>query len=155
MASGEKHLKSLRRRIAGLLNAERSRMCWELGHFQAPMFVKEPGEAPTKPYMLVCIDTASRAIMGSDLLLAPPSPQDYLSLLLASMERPCMGIGAPVLPESVRLDDAAVFKLLASELGQLGVKVELVERLSALPEFKEIAEREVFSHQVGYSGGAN
>jgi hypothetical protein len=34
MASGEKHLKSLRRRIQHLLNAERSRMCWELGHFQ-------------------------------------------------------------------------------------------------------------------------
>ena len=155
MASGNKHLKSLRRRLAGLLNTERSRMCWELGHFQAPMFVKEPGEAPTKPYMLVCIDTASRAIMGGDILLTPPSPRDYLSLLLASMERPCVGIGAPVLPESVRLDDSAVFKLLGNELGQLDVKFELVERLCALAEFKEIAERELFSRQAGYSGGAH
>ncbi len=137
------------------MNAERSHMCWELGHFQAPMFIKEPGGTPTKPYMLVCIDTASRAIMGSDLLRDPPSPQDLLSLLVVSMEKPCMGIGAPVLPESVRLDDTVVFKLVGSELGQLGVKVELVQRLSALPEFKEIAARELFSHQVGYSGGEN
>jgi len=119
------------------------------------MFVKERGETPTKPYMLVCIDTASRAIMGSDLLLTPPSPQDYLSLLVSSMEKPYVGIGAPALPDSVRLDDSAVFKLLGSELGQLGVKVELVERLSAIREFREIAERELFSRQVGYSGREN
>jgi hypothetical protein len=71
------------------------------------------------------------------------------------METPCVGNGAPVLPEAVRLDDSAVFKLLGNELGQLGVKLELVERLSALREFKEIAERELFSRQVGYSGGQN
>jgi hypothetical protein len=155
MASGGKHLKLLRRRIPGLLDAERSRMCWELGHFQAPMFIKEPGETPTKPYMLVCIDTASRAIMGSDLLRDPPSPQDLLSLLVASMEKPCVGTGTAVLPEVVRLEDSAVFRLLASELGRLGVRVELVERLSALPEFREIAERDLFSRQLGYSGRAN
>ena len=155
MTSGEKHLNSVRRRIPGLLNAERSHMCWELGHFQAPMFVKEPGKTPAKPYMLVCIDTASRVVMGSDLLLDPPTPQDFLSLLVHSMEAPCVGSGVPVLRESVRLDDSTVCKLLGSELGRLGVKLELAERLSALREFKEIAERELFSRQVGYSGGAN
>ena len=155
MATGNKHLRSLRRRIQALFNAERSQMCWELGHFQTPMFVEEPGKTPTRPYMLVCIDTASRAIMGSDLLLDLPCPEDFLSLLVATMETPCVGNGAPVLPESVRLDDSAVFKLLGNELGQLGVKLELVERLSALREFKEIAERELFSRQVGYSGGEN
>ena len=155
MASGEKHLKPLKRKLAGLMKAERSHMCWELGHFQAPMFVKEPGETPTKPYMLVCIDTASRSVMGSDLLLAPPSPRDHLSLLVTSMENPCVGSGAPVLPESVRLEDSAVFKLLGNELGRLGVKVELAERLPALREFKEIAERDLFSCQAGYSGGVN
>lgn len=117
------------------------------------MFVKEPGETPTKPYMLVCIDTASRAVMGSDLLLDLPRPEDFLSLLVASMETPCVGNRAPVLPESVRLDDSVVFKLLGSELRQLGVKLELVEQLPTLREFKQIAERELFSRQVGYSGG--
>ena len=29
--------------------AERSHMCWELGHFQTLMFVKEPGKWPTEP----------------------------------------------------------------------------------------------------------
>jgi hypothetical protein len=119
------------------------------------MFIQEPGETPTKPYMPVCIETASRAIMGNDLLREPPSPQDLLSLLVVSMEKPCVGTGAAVLPESLRVDDSAVFELAGSELGQLGVKVELVKRLSALPEFKEIVEREWFSRQVGYSGGEN
>jgi hypothetical protein len=137
------------------LNAKRSHMCWELGHFQAPMFIQEPEEAPTKPYMLVCIDTSSRAIMGSDLLRDAPSPQDMLSLLVVSMEKLCVGTGVPVLPGSVRMDDSAVFELIGRELGQLGVKVELVKRFSALPEFKKIAERDLFSHQVGYSGGEN
>ena len=155
MATGNKNLRSLRKKVQAFLNAERSRVCWELGHFQAPMFIKETGETPTKPYMLVCIDTVSMAIMGSDLLLDTPGPLDLLSLLVASMEKPCVGIGAPLLPESVRLDDPAVRKLLGSELGQLGIKVDLVERLSALAEFKKIAERELFSRQVGYSGGEN
>ena len=137
------------------MNAERSHMCWELGCFQTPMFVKEPGETPTKPYMLVCIDTASRAIMGSDLVLDSPNPQDFLSLLVRSMEAPCVSSGDPVRPESVCSDDSAVFKLLGSKLGQLGVNFELVERLSALAEFKKIAERELFSRQQGYSGGEN
>ena len=119
------------------------------------MFIQESGETPTKPYMLVCIDTASRAIMGNDLLRDPPSPQDLLSVLVVSMEKPGMGTGVPVLPESVRLDDPAAFELVGSELGQLGLKVELVKRLSALHEFKGIAERDFFSHHMGYSGGEN
>jgi hypothetical protein len=60
-----------------------------------------------------------------------------------------------VLPESVRLDDPAVFELVGSELGQLGLKVELVKRISALHEFKGIAERDFFSHHMGYVGGEN
>jgi hypothetical protein len=155
MAPDKKHLKSLRRRMRDLLNAERSPMCWELGHFQAPIFIQEPGDTPTKPYMLVCIDTASRAIMGSDLLRDFPSPQDLLFVLVVSMEKPGMGTGVPVLPESVRLDDSAVFELVGSELGQLGLKVELVEQLSALSVFEKIVEREWFSQQIGYSGGEN
>src|ERR1039457_375757 len=155
MASGKKQLKSLGTRIQDLLNAKRSHMCWELGHFQAPIFIKEPGEAPTKPHMLVCIDTASRAIMGNELLHDPPFPQDLLSVLVVSMEKPGMVTAVPVLPESVRLDDSATFELVGSELGHLGVKVELVKRLSALHEFKGIAERDFFSHHVGYSGGEN
>jgi hypothetical protein len=155
MATGKKHLDSLRKRIQNLLNADRSPMCWELGHFQAPMFIQESGETPTKPHFLVCIDTTSRAIMGNDLLRDPPSPQDLLSVLVVSMEKPGMVTGVPVLPESVRLDDSAVFELVGSELGQLGIKAELVKRLPALHEFKGIAERDFFSRQVGYSGGKN
>src|ERR1017187_484325 len=132
MASDGNELKSLRKRIQALLNAERTHMCWELGHFQAPMFIQEPGETPTKPYFLVCIDTASRAIMGNELLRDPPFPQDLLSVLVVSMEKPGMVTDVPILPESVRLDDSATFELVGSELGHLGVKVELVKRLSAL-----------------------
>jgi hypothetical protein len=149
MATGEKHLNSLRKRIEDLLNIERSHMCWELGHFQAPMFIKETGEAPTKPHMLVCIDTASLAIMGNELLLDSPSPQDLLTLLVVSMERPFLGITAAVLPESVHLDDPAALELVGNEFGQLDVKVVLVKRLSALTEFEKIIERDLFSRHVG------
>ena len=155
MASDGNELKSLRRRIRDLLNAEPSRMSWELGHFQAPLFIQESGETPTKPYFLICIDTASRAIMGNELLRDPPSPEELLSVLVVSMEKPGMVTGVPVLPESVRFDDPAVFELAGSELGQLGIKVELVKRLSALHEFKGIAERDFFSHHIGYLGGRN
>jgi hypothetical protein len=155
MATGEKHLNSLRKRIEDLLNIERSHMCWELGHFQAPTFTKETGETPTKPHMLVCIDTASLAIMGNDLLLDSPSPQDLLTLLVVSMERPFLGISAAVLPESVHLDDPAVLELIESEFGHLDVKVKLVKRFSALPEFRKIVERDLFSLQAGYSGRVN
>ena len=119
------------------------------------MFIQEPQEAPTKPYMLVCIDTASTAIMGSGLGLNPPSPQGLLSLLLDSMEKPLVGGGAPVLPQSVRLDDPAAFELVGRELEQLGVQVELVKRLPALRKFKKIIEHDFFSRQKGYAGKAN
>ena len=130
-------------------------MCWELGHFQAPMFIEEPQEAPTKPYMLVCIDMASTAIMGSGLVLNPASPQGLLSLLVDSMEKSLVGGGAPILPQSVRLDDPAAFELVGRELEQLGVQVELVKRLPALREFKKIIEHDFFSRQKGYAGKAN
>ena len=155
MAPRKEHLKSVRKRIQNLLNAEPSRMSWELGHFQAPMFIQESGGTPTKPYFLIRIDTASRAIMGNELLRDPPSPQELLSVLVVSMEKPGMVTGVPVLPESVRFDDPAVFELAGSELGQLGIKVKLVKRLSALHEFKGIAERDFFSHHIGYLGGRN
>jgi len=57
--------------------------------------------------------------MGSSPLLDTPVPQDLLSLLVASMEKPCAGMGVPVLPESVRLDGSAVFELIGSALGRL------------------------------------
>jgi hypothetical protein len=155
MASGKKNLNSLRKRIEDLLNIERSHMCWELGDFQAPIFIKEPGGTPAKPYMLVCIDTASLAIMGNDLLRDSPSPQDLLTLLVVSIEKPFLGISAAVLPESVHLGDPAALELVGNELGQLGVQVVLVKRLSALSEFEKIIERDLFSRHVGYLGGAN
>src|ERR1019366_9085666 len=115
MASGKKNLNSLRKIIEDLLNIERSHMCWELGDFQAPIFIKEPGGTPAKPYMLVCI------------------------------EKPFLGISAAVLPESVHLGDPAALELVGNELGQLDVKVVLVKRLSALSEFEKIIERDLFS----------
>jgi hypothetical protein len=103
--------------------------------------------------MLVCIGAASLAVTGGVLIRDPPSPQDLLSLLIVSMEKPLLGIGAAVLPESVHLDDSAAFELIRSESEQLGVKVVFVKRLSAPPEFKKIVERDMFTRQVGYSGG--
>ena len=105
--------------------------------------------------MLVCIDTASTAIMGSDLVRDPPSPQGLLSLLVSSMEKPLVGSGVPVLPQIVRLDDPAVFELIGREVAQLGIQVELVKRLPALHAFKKIIEHDLFSHQKGYAGGVN
>ena len=101
MATDKKHLMSLRRRIQNLLNADRSPMCWEIGHFQAPIFIKEPGGTPAKPHMLVCIDTESLAIMGSDLVQDSPSPQDLLKLLIVSMENPLLGTGSTLLPDGI------------------------------------------------------
>ena len=130
-------------------------MRWELGYFQTPMFIKEPGKAPSKPYMLVCVDIASRCILGSDLLPDLPLPQDFLSVIVTSMESPLVGSGAPARPDSVQLNDPAALELLAKELAPLKLNLELVEGLAALEEFKKIAEREFFSQQPGYSGREN
>ena len=155
MTSSNKSLQPLRKRIQSLSDAERRDKCWEVGHSQAPMFVKEPGGSPIKPYLLVCIDAVSRAVLGNQLLLETPSPQDFLSLLVASMENPSVGTGAPIVPLSVHLDNSGAFKLLRDELGQLSVEVELVKRLPFLREFNGITEREFFSRQLGYTGGEN
>ncbi len=155
MTSSNKSLEPLRKRIQSLSEADRRDKCWEVGYFQAAMFVKEPGGSPIKPYMLVCIDTVSRAVLGNQLLLDTPSPQEFLTFLVATMENPGVGTGAPVVPLSVHLDNSGAFKLLRDELGQLGVEVELVKRLPFLREFKEISEREFFSPQLGYTGGEN
>lgn len=119
------------------------------------MFVKEPGKPPSKPYMLVCIDAESGFLLASDLQLDPPVPQDFLSLIVSSMETRGVSGGAPIRPKSVRVNDAAVFGLLTKELAPLNLKLELVTRLSALHEFQGIAERELFSRRPGYSGRHN
>ena len=144
MPSTKQSLEQLRQRIRSLVGAERRDMCWEIGYFQTPIAVKEPGEAPFNPYMVVCIDTESRAVMGSDLLEEPPSPQDFLTLLVDSMEAPSVGKGGSVIPRSVRLKDSAALKLLETELNQLGTEFELVKALPFLREFAEITEREFF-----------
>ena len=146
-------LEPLRKRIRSLVNAKRRDMCWELGYFQVPMYVRDPaGEAPIKPYMLVCIDTASRAVMGNPLLRNVASPEEFLSLLVSSMASPCLGKSEPVLPRSVHLDDAAALELLEKELDQLDIEFELVRQLPFLREFAEITEREFLSRQAGYTG---
>ncbi len=138
-------LEALRKRIRSLVNAKRRDMCWELGYFQFPMHAKDPaGEAPTKPYMLVCIDTASRAVMANPLSRNLASPEEFLSLLVSSMAALCLGKSGPVLPRSVHLDNAAALELLEKELDQLDIEFELVRQLPFLREF--------FSHQAGYTG---
>ncbi len=150
---GTQQLEPLRKRIRSLVNAKRRDMRWELGYFQVPMYIKDPArEAPIKPYMLVCIDTASRAVMGNPLLRNVASPEEFLSLLVSSMESPCLGESEPVLPRSVHLDDAAALELLKKELDQLDIEFELVKQLPFLREFAEITEREFFSRQAGYTG---
>jgi hypothetical protein len=69
------------------------------------------------------------------------------------MEKPLVGGGAPVLPQSVRLD--AVYELIERELEQLGIQVELVKQLPALHKFKKIIEHDLFSRQKEYAGKAN
>ncbi len=146
-------LEALRKRIRSLVNAKRRDMCWELGYLQVPMYVKVTAEeAPTKPYMLVCIDTASRAVMGNPLLSNVASPEEFLTLFVSSMESPCLGESGPVLPRSVHLDNAAALELLEKELDQLDIEFELVRQLPFLREFAEITEREFFSRQAGYTG---
>jgi hypothetical protein len=153
MTTGSQQLEPLRKRIRSLVNAKRRDMCWELGYFQVPMYVKDPAwEEPIKPYMLVCIDTTSRAVMGNPLLRNVASPEEFLSLLLSSMASPCLGESGPVLPRSVHLDNSAALKLLEKELGQLDIEFELVKQLPFLREFAGITEREFFSRQPGYTG---
>lgn len=72
------------------------------------MLAKEPGGPPTKSFMLVCIDSASRAAMGSGLLRDAPSPQDLLTMLVASMENPCLATEAPVATESPLIPQTVV-----------------------------------------------
>ena len=119
------------------------------------MLVKSMGEAPLRPYLLVCIDTESRAVMGSELSADTPSPKNYLSLLVTSMEAPCVDESDSVVPRSVRLAQAETVKLLKSELAQLSIEFELADQLPAIREFAEIAEGEFFSRQMGYAGGKN
>jgi hypothetical protein len=141
-----------------LMNADRSPMCWELGHFQAPRFATKPSPTPARPYMLVCLDKASTAIMGCDRVQTSPSSQDLLTLLIASMENPLLG-GVPVLPTSVHLDDPRALEPIRTELGELSVKVSLVKRLSGLHEFKKIVGLALFSRRgsirEGQTDGTN
>jgi len=148
-------VSELRKRAALLPTAKRRDMCWEIGWFQVSMLVKEPGEAPINPYLLVCIDTASRFVLGNLLLKDTPRPMDFLSLLVASMEAALPGEAGSVLPRSVQLNDSGALKLLRSELRGLGIDFQIVEELQFVREFARISEREFFSRRSGYAGHRN
>ena len=148
-------LDRLKERILSLRHVKPRDLCWELGNFQTPMLVKNPGETPLRPYLLVCIDTESRAVMGSALLGEVPSPKEHLSLLMTSMETPCVDQSNPVVPHSIRLNHPEALKLLKNELAQLSIKFEFANQLHVVREFAEIAERDFFSRQIGFAGGKN
>jgi hypothetical protein len=101
------------------------------------MFVEEPGKTPSKPYMLVCLDTASGLLLGTDLLLDTPTPQNFLSLIVHSMETRGVEGGAPICPESVRLANAGALALLTKELAPLDLRHELVARLDAAKRHRQ------------------
>ena len=147
-------LDRLKERILSLRDVKPRDMCWDLGHFKAPMLVKGSGEKLIYPYLLLCIDTASRVVISDLLTGDTPTPEHFLSLLLASMEAPTdLKQDGPVVPHSIRLDDSAACTLLESKLAQLEIKFVVVKHLPVLREFEEITEREFFSHQKGYTGG--
>ncbi len=155
MRASKDSLNGLRKRIAPLREAKRHDMCWQMGWFKVPMFVKEPGEAPLNPYLLVCIDTASRFVLGDLLLKETPRPEDYLSLLVASMEAPFPGDTGSARPRSVQLNDSAALRLLRREMGSLGIEFQLAEELRFVQEFAGISEREFFSQRLGFKGRQN
>ena len=61
----------------------------------------------------------------------------------------------PVVLHAVRLAHSESFKMLRSELAQLGIRCELADQLRFVREFAEIAERDLFSRQIGYAGEKN
>ena len=154
MAFENPTLDRLKERILSLRDVKPRDMCWELGHFKAPMLVEGSGGKLVYPYLLLCIDTASRVVISDLLTGDTPTPEQFLSLLLESMEAPSdLKKAGPIVPHSIRLDDSAACTLLESKLAQLGIKFVVVKHLPALREFEKITEREFFSHQKGYTGG--
>jgi len=107
----------------------------ELDFFMLPAPVKDTGDRPYFPYMLMVVDAESGMILGSELLQPFPS----LEAMWGSIPEILVDrlTGMELLPEKISVDSDLLFALLEPLAEEAGFELELASSLPSLEAVRE------------------
>ncbi len=107
-------------------------MTWEVDFSYSPEPVRDKrGERPFYPYLSIWIDQDSRFILDVFLLKGSELPSQFAEECIKLLER------AKSLPTEIQVEKEMVFHLLKPIASGLGIKLQLVKKLTAMEETRE------------------
>jgi hypothetical protein len=107
----------------------------ELDFFMFPAPVKDKGDRPYFPYMLMVVDAESGMILGSELIQPFPSMEAMWGSVPETLTDRLSGV--ELLPEKISVDSDLLFALLEPLAEEAGFELELAPSLPSLEAVRE------------------
>ncbi len=130
---------------------------WELVVVRGPQWIvsKDPSVPPELPFIGICRSRATGELVMSTPAVPLPGDAPYVSLALGALAEQARSPGSnghPGRPKVVEVADAALHAALVPPLGELGIEVDLLERIDELDLVVSMMRKELggplFSHEI-------
>src|SRR5215210_266586 len=122
-------------KIEALGQLPRTGVRLEVDFFMVPAPVRDEGDRPYFPHMLLMVDAESGMILGSELLKPFPSQEAMWGSVPEVLADQLSGVD--LLPEKVSVDSELLFQLLEPLAGEVGFELELSPSLPGLDTVRE------------------
>jgi hypothetical protein len=122
-------------KIEALGQLPRSGVRLEVDFFMFPAPVRDEGDRPYFPHMLLMVDAVSGMILGSDLLKPFPSLEATWGSVPEDLAAQFSRVGQ--LPEKVSVDSELLFQLLEPLASEAGFELELSPSLPGLDKVRD------------------
>jgi hypothetical protein len=110
---------------------------WEIDFFYVPAVVREKGERPYYPYMILLVDHDSSFILNFQLEKEADCKSTFPVKFADFIER------AKVMPDELLVKRYEVYKIMEPLSAELGIKINMVESLPAL-EYAQKSMKDFF-----------
>jgi hypothetical protein len=122
-------------KIEALGRLPRTQARLEADFFMLPAPVRDEGDRPYFPHMLLVVETTSGMILGHDLLSPHPSPEAMWGRIPEKFADQLSGVD--LAPERISVDSDLLFGLLEPLVDEAGIEIELEPSLPVLEVIRE------------------
>ncbi len=119
------HLQQIKKKIL------RQHGIWEIDFFYSPMAVRDKGERPYYPYIILFVEKSSGAILNFHMTKHEQYEIEFLDTFLALIEK------VKILPEEIEVKNVETLRIFEKTASILGINLVFVEKLYALEEAQE------------------
>jgi len=117
-------MSAMRDQLAALGRLRATDETWQVARRKMPAWIAPPGQAPYRPYHILCVSCTGPLIIFHEILKTEPSPEQVLDALMRGMQVPASRAGPPRRPQSIHFEEGVLVEALSPILSALDIRCE-------------------------------